>query len=272
MRSFALLYHDVLDGGAADSSGLPGPGAAVYKLDEPVFRAHLDAIAARVQRPPALIGAGPSSGDVWSLTFDDGGRTALHPTADLLEERGWRGHFFVTAGRVGEATFLDEDGVRELARRGHAIGSHSWSHPSRISALSPAALRDEWRRSVARLEDIVGAPIDTASVPGGFFSGEVADAAAAAGIRCLFTSEPRARPSRRGGLLIVGRFSVVRSTPADAAAALAHGDLAPRVRQWLWWNAKKAAKTLSGGAYARVRTAVLSRDFDSGPPPGGEAG
>jgi hypothetical protein len=141
-----------------------------------------------------------------------------------------------------------------------------------MSALSPAELRDEWRRSVERLEDILGARIDTASVPGGFFSGAVADAAAHGGIRCLFTSEPRARPSRRGGLLLVGRFSVVRSTPADGAAALARGDLAPRVRQWVWWNAKKAAKTLSGGAYARVRTAVLSRDFGSHPPRGGAGG
>lgn len=272
MRTCALLYHDVLDGGAPDSSGLPGPGAAVYKLDRRAFRTHLEAIAARVSGPPALIGGGAADLDrAWTLTFDDGGTTALHPTADLLEEFGWRGHFFVTAGRIGEPSFLDDAGIRDLSARGHAIGSHSWSHPPRISALTASQLRDEWRRSVDRLQDILGAAVDTASVPGGFFSGAVADTATEAGIRCLFTSEPRVRSARRGELLLIGRFSVIRSTPAGTAAALAAGDLRPRAQQWLWWNAKKAAKTLSGGAYARVRTAVLSRDFDSGPP-GGAAG
>lgn len=269
MRTFVLLYHDVLDGGAPDSTGLSGPGAAVYKLDLPVFRRHLDAIASRVAAPPALIGAGETANGAWSLTFDDGGCTALRPTADVLDERGWKGHFFVTAGRVGETAFLDDEGVRELARRGHAIGSHSWSHPPRISALSPAELRDEWRRSVERLEDVLGSRVDTASVPGGYFSGAVADAAAEAGIRWLFTSEPQVRSGRRGELTLIGRFSVIRSTPADTAASLAAGELRPRLQQWLWWNAKKAAKSFAGGAYARLRTAVLSRDFDSGSPRGG---
>ena len=76
----------------------------------------------------------PSS---WLITFDDGGVSALQTTADLLEKYGWRGVFFVTTDRIGTPTFLNADHVRELHRRGHVIGSHSCSHPERMSCCGP---------------------------------------------------------------------------------------------------------------------------------------
>lgn len=46
MRAISILYHDVITGEAADSSGLPGRGAAAYKLPRENFLRHLSAIAA----------------------------------------------------------------------------------------------------------------------------------------------------------------------------------------------------------------------------------
>ncbi|KPK79394.1 MAG: hypothetical protein AMS25_12820 [Gemmatimonas sp. SM23_52] len=45
------------------------------------------------------------------------------------------------------------------------------------------------------LAEIIGEPITTASVPSGWYSPKIAEAAAAAGIKVSFTSEPRIKVS-----------------------------------------------------------------------------
>ena len=62
-----------------------------------------------------------------SLTFDDGVASHL-VAADLLEERGLRGTFYVPSGFVGKKGYLRWDDVRALASRGHEIGGHTASH------------------------------------------------------------------------------------------------------------------------------------------------
>jgi hypothetical protein len=238
-----LLYHDVTPPGQEDASGFTGAGAARYKLAPAEFRAHLDALAA----------AAPG----WQLTFDDGGVSA-QVIAGALEDHGWRGHFFVTTGYLGRPGFVSTAQVRDLRRRGHVIGSHSCSHPLRLSACRPAKLLDEWRRSRAVLEDVLGETVTTASVPGGFYTKAVARAAAAAGVQVLFTSEPTARPWAVAGCTVLGRYTVFRGTPAEQAAALASGCLLPRLQQALAWQVKKAAKAAGGGLYLRLRERLLA--------------
>jgi peptidoglycan/xylan/chitin deacetylase (PgdA/CDA1 family) len=138
------------------------------------------------------------------------------------------------------------------------IGSHSASHPERISHLTDVALRDEWQRSTALLSELLSAPVTVASVPGGFYSGRVADVAESAGLRLLFTSEPVARMHTRGSLRLGGRYNITRSTPPAIAAALAAGRANPRFRQWLAWNIRKLAKAVGGSLYLRVRRRLLS--------------
>lgn len=68
-----------------------------------------------------------------SYTFDDG--LAEHPTvaAPELEKRGFRGTFWVcgyyteqgAAAKLPRATWGE---LREMAKKGHEISSHSWSH------------------------------------------------------------------------------------------------------------------------------------------------
>lgn len=272
MRAATLLYHDVVEDGDFESSGFRGAGAAVYKLRVADFASHLEAIAARVEAAPARVPeldskvAGPAV--PWLLTFDDGGASALDPTAGLLEDRGWRGHFFVTASRVGRPGFLDGAAVRSLAGRGHIVGSHSWSHPARFSSLSPQLMREEWRRSVDSLQEITGAPVTAASVPGGFYSDAVAEAAAEVGIRHLFTSEPILQSSVVDGCRVLGRLSLRRTSSAWLAASFAAGQFAPRAAQWVAWNGRKAAKRLAGPAYEAVRERLLP---DPEPGSGAEA-
>src|SRR5258707_1729352 len=181
-----LLYHDVVDRGADDSSGFPGAGAARYKLTPAEFRDHVQAVRGVLQTPPCTVHELRPDEDTSArglFTFDDGGRSACTPIADLLDECGWRGHFFITADYLDTPTFVTPAQVRDLHKRGHVIGSHSCSHPRRMSSCTWEELAGEWRRSCAMLADILGEPVKTASVPGGFYSRRVGEAAAHIGIQ-----------------------------------------------------------------------------------------
>jgi peptidoglycan/xylan/chitin deacetylase (PgdA/CDA1 family) len=240
-----LNYHDVVDGDD-DASGFPGPLAARYKLTPDEFRRHLDAVSAAVASPPAL-------------TFDDGGRSACTHIAGELERRGWRGLFFVTTDYIGHPAFLTEGQVRDLRRRGHVIGAHSRSHPTRMSFCSDRELLSEWRGSCGVLAEILGEPVTVASVPGGYYAPAVARAAARAGLLTLYTSEPTPRTWRVSACTVLGRYTVYRGMSASAAAGLAAGKLVPCFGQWAFWNAKKAAKAVGGEQYLRLRSYVVPR-------------
>jgi peptidoglycan/xylan/chitin deacetylase (PgdA/CDA1 family) len=248
---YALIYHDVVPSHDADSSGFAGPVAGTYKLTPEHFEAHLEAIAATA----APVGIWrPGADQNVALTFDDGGASSLG-IADALERRGWRGHFFITTDRIGKPAFLSADGIRELHARGHAIGSHSHTHPTYFGRLSRAGLLDEWERSGAILAEVLGTQPEGASVPGGMFAPAVAETAAEAGYGWLMTSEPEARVGTRYGLFVAGRYSIKAGTPASLAAAYARGARVPRARSWIEWNAKQAAKRLSPRVFEAARAA-----------------
>ena len=248
----ALMYHDVVPAGAEDSSGFPGRGAALYKVTPELFAAHLaalrDFLAARTF-PPVV------------LTFDDGGVSAIR-TADILEQYGFRGHFFATVNYIGTAGFVDARDIRELRRQGHTVGSHSCSHPLRMGHRSWPQLVDEWTRSRTTLEGIVGAEVRTASVPGGDFTPQVAEAAARAGFTSLFTSEPTREARHAFGLTLIGRYTIRRWTSAGTVARLAAGAWGPRTRQAVIWGAKKISKRVGGKQYLRVRCLLLGQGDD----------
>ena len=254
-RAWAIMFHDVVEGGDFASSGFPGEGADIYKMRREDFVRHLDAIAATARAVVTLQASGPEAPVL--LTFDDGGSSFLHPIADLLEARGWRGHFFVTTGRIGTSGFLNGAEVRELHRRGHIVGSHSETHPTRMAALPRVELDREWRTSVARLSDLVGERVTVASVPGGYYSREVGRSAAAAGIATLFTSEPTSAVTRLDGCRIFGRYVVLRDMAPAWSAGFATGNPAQCWRQTALWKAKWLAKAVGGGAYLRARQALL---------------
>ena len=261
----ALIYHDVVPAGDFDASGIPGAGAARYKLFPDEFQRHLDALERLVEKPFLAGAAGcPTAAAELPclLTFDDGGASFLQ-IASRLEERGWTGQFFVTTDFLGTPGFLSADEVRQLRTRGHVVGSHSCSHPQRMSYCSWEQLVNEWRRSCEILADITGAPVTTGSVPGGFYSRRVAQAAAQAGIRILYTSEPTTRPHHVDGCTVFGRYSVDRSVTVEAMSAIVSGRLLPRLRQAFLWKAKALAKMVAGPLYAGFRDQWLGHDYEA---------
>lgn len=257
LRATTLLYHDVIEPGDFTASGFLTPGANRYKLEREEFQRQLDAISASATVPPStvleILSGAENMADRLLLTFDDGGASAFTPIADMLEARGWRGHFFITTDYIGKPGFMTRDQIRELRQRGHVMGSHSASHPPRMSSCSDDALLREWDASVKMLSDLLGERVSVASVPGGFYSRRVAETAASCGIRILFTSEPVTRVWHVDGCRVFGRFSLVHGSSTEFTAALVAGRMAPRVYQRLAWDIKKMAKAAGGSAYAVAR-------------------
>jgi peptidoglycan/xylan/chitin deacetylase (PgdA/CDA1 family) len=262
VRAACLLYHDVVGGTDWESSGFSGPGTARYKLSRAEFDSHLAAIA-RVRNTSAITAhelASASAGTLpFLLTFDDGGESAFTQIAGMLEKHSWRGHFFITTGQISRKGFLNPEQIRLLRKQGHVIGSHSFSHPTRMSHCTPEELTTEWTTSIQALSDILGEKVDTASVPGGYYSRKVGETAAAAGVRVLFNSEPTTRIEIVAGCFIVGRFNVFRATSPNVSADLVAFRSTCRSRQWFYWNTKKIAKTLAGKPYLATRQWLLRK-------------
>jgi hypothetical protein len=266
MRIASLCYHDVIAGSAFNASGFPGADAAGYKLDTVAFRRHLEAIedevmAHRQARRPGTVldllgGSDRQRGCL--LTFDDGGSSALTTIAPMLEDFGWRGHFFITTDYIGAPGFLTTAQIRELHRRGHVIGSHSCSHDGRMPSLPAERLVTEWALSKETLSGLLGAEVVTAAVPSGYYSRSVAEAAAVVGLKALFTLEPQSLVESCGGCLVFGRYLVRRNLPPRLAGKLAVCSPYPCARQWLLWNVKKLATSGLGAIYPRVRKADFS--------------
>lgn len=254
MKLLTLLFHDLFERDPTES-GFLGAAADRYKMSVSAFDRQLEAI--RCERPdaPILVTGADETVNVartpYAITVDDGGLSYMK-LADRLEEQGWRGHCFVTTGCIGRRGFLESHHLRELHARGHLIGSHSVSHPPLFNRLPWRKQVEEWHKSRAVLEDLIGAAVKVASVPGGFYSEGVARAAQDAGIRALFTSEPERRLRRVDGCLVLGRYTLRRDSPPGLAGRLVRQEPALLAREWLVWNAKKALKGSLGSGYIRL--------------------
>ena len=75
-----------------------------------------------------------------ALTFDDGPDPATTPRLlDLLDRHGVQATFFVTGRRAARHPHL----VREIVRRGHTLGNHTYHHGRLAMYWRPALLRRE---------------------------------------------------------------------------------------------------------------------------------
>ena len=287
MRAISLLFHDVY---AADprESGFASDAADRYKLSIVELDAQLAGVqrtrpdapavvehrlppphATETQRHEAETRRPSVSASLWPIdsahiapvpyliTADDGGVSYYTVLAERLESRGWRGHCFVATDFVGTPGFLTVSQIRDLDARGHVIGSHSASHPARFSACHPDAMRREWLRSRLALEDLLGHSVNAGSVPGGYYSRGVAEAAGDAGLRILFTSEPTTTIHLEHGIHVIGRFTLRRGHSPDMAARLAGTSPWTRSAEWTRWNAKALVKPVLGQAYPRLADRIL---------------
>jgi peptidoglycan/xylan/chitin deacetylase (PgdA/CDA1 family) len=246
MKAITLTYHDIIAGDRFDSSGFPGVLAARYKVKVDQFREHLQSIRKVITSGPVkvydLLQRGAKVASPFILTFDDGGTSGFPLITDILESLGWHGHFFISTAYVNVEGFLSREQIVSIRSKGHVIGTHSHSHPERMSRCGVEELIKEWSTSKRILSDILSEEVEVASVPGGYYGHGVAEAASAVGIKVLFTSEPRVSCKRVNGCYVFGRFTIFGNTSVQTTAGLAGGYLVPRLKQLLLWNIKKVAR------------------------------
>lgn len=255
----ALAYHDIVPGARFEISGFQSPDANIYKVDAAEFRRHLLEIARLRGVAVRLDARLAGKYRPLLLTFDDGGSSAATHTAEILAEFGWPAHFFVITDRIGEPGFLNPEQIRDLRRMGHVVGSHTCSHPELMSRMTDAELIREWRDSKRRLEDILGEKVEAGAVPAGDYTRRVGAAAAAAGLRILFTSEPVTSIGRVDGCRVIGRFSVPRGTDSRRVGAMVAGRFGLRLGSYLYWNGKKLLKAVGGPLWLEIRKSILAR-------------
>lgn len=259
-RVITLLYHDVLDGKDPDASGFSGPNAAEYKLPVDEFKLHLESINTALKSPVVTqLSCQETRVPPVMLAFDDGGVSAYEIIAPLLEEYGWRGFFFITTDCIDSDAFMTRRQIRDLHDRGHVIGSHSCSHPNKITECTREQLLYEWSKSLSDLSDILNKSVDVASIPGGFYSKEVAETAIECGVKVLFTSEPIQKIQTLKDCAILGRYSVKRGMDKKVPAEYVANNRLRQLGQFSYWNIKKAAKAFTGPVYPWVRDMYLSR-------------
>jgi peptidoglycan/xylan/chitin deacetylase (PgdA/CDA1 family) len=182
-----LLYHEVR----------PEPSDYSYAIDEAMFKQHL-ALYQRLRT---------ADSELWpELTFDDGHASDAELAAPVLADHGLTAHFFITVGWTGKRTgYMDWPQIRALQEAGHTIGAHGWSHKL-LTHCTAAELTHELRDARVALEDHLGTPVTTMSLPGGRANSRVLQACSEAGYTHVFTSEPKPESFPLGRT--VGRFNI----------------------------------------------------------------
>lgn len=240
-----LLYHELR----------PEPAAYSYVLPCRRFAEHLR-LFARLRH---------ENHDAYEplLTFDDGHLSNHAYALPLLEEHGHRAHFFITAGWTGvRPGYMGPSHIRDLHAAGHTIGAHGWSH-ALLTTCSDAALRRELNDARALLEDQIGAPVTSLSLPGGRGDARVLRACREAGYTTVWTSVPGRTESSQQPR--IGRFNILSSHTDDQLRGLLDPSSGALQRAWRIASAKAALQRLLGDrTYARL-WALVNRQEPEAP-------
>ncbi len=89
------------------------------------------------------------------LTFDDGPlRVHTQAVVNALEQQCTKATFFM----VGSQAAADPDMVRQIARKGHTVGTHTWSHAN-LRKMTPMSARQEIELGFSAVTIAAGQPI-----------------------------------------------------------------------------------------------------------------
>src|SRR5215472_17558117 len=150
---------------------------------------------------------GPAGAEGVALTFDDGPDPETTPAVlDELDRAHARATFFVI-GRKAEA---HEELVREMVRRGHAVGLHSYAHDRLFALRSAARVRADLARGLEVLERIVGSRVQLFRPPFGHTNPIIARVADELDLVVV-------------GWSVSGRDGISRAEPEAVAKRIRHG-------------------------------------------------
>ncbi|WP_328663578.1 polysaccharide deacetylase family protein [Streptomyces sp. NBC_00328] len=133
--------------------------AAVTVIAVMVIQANkMETLSPREERDRAASGTAVPSGQVdcrkvkcIALTFDGNPGQPTDRLMDLLKEYKASSTFFLEGRRIHEFP----DVVRRIAKEGHEIGDHTWTHAV-LTDVSDTQIRDELRRTARAISRITG--------------------------------------------------------------------------------------------------------------------
>lgn len=116
---------------AATGTALAAAGAAIFQGQYPTAQLYGETVHRE-----------PGAGRRIALTYDDGPNPRwTPPLLDLLDEHDAKATFFL----IGMWAGREPDLIREIVARGHAIGNHTFTHPT-MPAHPAGRIREELRR------------------------------------------------------------------------------------------------------------------------------
>ena len=237
--SVVLMYHDIVTENDK-SSGFQNKNAFQYKVEEAAFEEHVKALQGK---------------DV-VFTFDDGGESFITKAAPILEKYGFKGVFFISTKYIGTPGFLTAGQVKELAERGHVVGSHSHTHPEIFTKLSSEEIKQEWQLSSQVLKDILGDGDHTASIPNGYASKEILDAAIQYGFNTIYTSQPTAKTKAYKNSRLIGRYVVLDGMSTQDVLRMVTSK-GCQMKMAAKWHLLNVVKKVLGESYDTVKAKLL---------------
>ena len=245
--SLFLLYHELRQ----------TPSTYSYVTQTALFREHV-----KLFRSPL-----PTGGLRPEITFDDGHLSNLTEALPILLESKTSARFFITAGWTGRKPGCMEPGhLRQLLAAGQQIGAHGFTHKL-LTHCSPAELDQELRVARLTLEDILGVPVTTMSLPGGRFTRATLDACRQAGFTHIFTSVPQ--PASRPLASCVGRLNLRGDTTVIWLTQLLDPSTGNLLRLQRADRLKSTAKRVLGDALYRRLWSLVNREEAAAPDPEG---
>ncbi len=164
------------------------------------------------------------SDQLCALSFDDGHKSSLD-LADLMINSCVRGTFFVTMNYCRErADFLKPEDIRRLAKDDFDFGTHGVTHRA-LSRMPPAEMRAELRDSKAWLEDIIGRPVKSMSLPAGQGSKAVFETAKELGYQLIGNSVEKMNSPAEKIPAEINRFVILNSYSGDLVCRIARGSV-----------------------------------------------
>lgn len=252
-----LMYHALED--ADHPAGAQDAGEQLYILQTEQFRQQMDYLHSKGYQTYLLeelqaMDAWPEKAVV--LTFDDGHESNFTLALPILQQYGFKAHFFITTGWTGTSHFLTADQIKALHEAGMGIGSHGVTHRF-LSDLDGSCIEQELCDSKRTLEKITGEEIQSFSAPGGRFCKRTEQSARQIGYRYFVTSEV--------GLLSIDAFAtfiprctIKAATSLSEFSAVVAGNtaminsMAQRARLLCM-----AKKLLGNTLYEKIRRLVL---------------
>ena len=120
----------------------------------------------------AIHGRAPLPAHPVMITFDDDNSEQYTEAAPLLEKYGYRGAFFIDTVTIGKRYFMTADQLRDLERRGHTIGTHTWDHRD-LAILTIDEVKEQLDRSESDMEAVLGHKPLFMSYPFGAYNPEI---------------------------------------------------------------------------------------------------